>query len=108
MTDEERKRMMEFILEQQAQFAANIQQHNENFRRMEEERLRDAPRMAELRESFKTLVELSIKYDDRLDALDSSTGALERKMLSFEEAQRALARLVEKNTARLDKLESRP
>jgi hypothetical protein len=106
MTDEERRRMMEFILEQQAQFAANIQQHDENFRRMEEERIRERPRWAELRESFQTLVQLTIKYDERLDTLDSSTAALERKTLSFEEASRLLARLVEKNTTRLDKLES--
>lgn len=107
MTNDERKRMMEFILEQQAQFAANIQQHDENFRRMEEERLRDGPRMAELPESFRTLVELSIKYDERLDSLDSSTSALERKTLSLEDAHRKLAWLVEKNKVRLDRLESR-
>jgi hypothetical protein len=100
MTDEERQRLMEFILEQQAQLNASVQQ-------LDEERIRERPRMAELRESFKTLVQLSIKYDERLDTLDSSTGALERKTLSLEDAHKQLARLVEKNKVRLDKLESR-
>ena len=100
MTNEERQRMMEFILEQQAQLTASVQ-------RLDEERIRDRPRLADLRKSFQTLVQLSLKYDDRLDSLDSSTSTLERKISSFEEAQRLLARLVEKNTARLDKLESR-
>ena len=72
----------------------------------EEDAVRERAWRAELREFFKTLVQLSIKYDERLDSLDSSTSALERKILSFEDAQRVLARLVEKNTARLDKLES--
>jgi anti-sigma-K factor RskA len=52
MTDEERRRTMEFILEQQAQFAANIQRHEENFRQLEEERIRDRPRLARVEESF--------------------------------------------------------
>ena len=106
MTDEERRRMMEFILEQQAQLTASAQRHEEELQDLKKEAVRERPRMADLRESFKTLVQLSLKYDERLDSLDSSTSALERKILSFEEAQRLLARLVEKNTARLDKLES--
>lgn len=100
MTDEERKRTMDFILEHQAQFAASIQ-------RLDEERIRDRAQRSELRKSFKLLVELNLKNDERLDSLDSTTSTLERKIISFEEAQRVLARLVEKNRARLDKLESR-
>ena len=38
MTNEEMQRTMEFIVEQQAQFAANIQ-------RLQEERIRDTPRI---------------------------------------------------------------
>ena len=100
MTDEERKRTMDFILEHQVQFAASIQ-------RLEEERIRERAQRAEMRKFLKILVELNLKYDDRLDTLDSSTSALERKVLSFEDAQRKLAWLVEKNKVRLDKLESR-
>ena len=107
MTDEERKRTMEFLLEHQAQMAASVQRHDEEMQRLAQERIRDRAQRSELRKSFKILVELNLKNDERLDSLDSSTSALERKILSFEEAQRVLARLVEKNKARLDKLESR-
>ena len=98
MTNEERRRTMEFIVEQQAQFAANIQQHEENFRRMEEERIRDRPRMAELEKSFKILVDLCRIHDIRVDDVESRT-------TSLEEAVQVLDRLLKKNQARLDKLE---
>ena len=45
MTNQEIRKTMEFILEQQAQFAANIQ-------RLQEERARDNPRLTRLEESF--------------------------------------------------------
>lgn len=54
---------MEFILEQQAQFAANIQ-------RLQEERIRDNPRLTRLEESFQLLVGLAENTDKRLDKLD--------------------------------------
>jgi hypothetical protein len=54
MTNEEIQRTMEFILEQQAQFAANIQ-------RLQEERLSDGPRLNRLEESFQLLVQLAGK-----------------------------------------------
>jgi hypothetical protein len=44
MTNEEMQKTMEFILEHQAQFAVNIQ-------RLQEERIRDQPRLARLEES---------------------------------------------------------
>ncbi len=56
MTDEEMRRTMEFILQQQAQFAASIQ-------RLEEERARDQPRLKRLEDSFLILVQL-----EKLDA----------------------------------------
>ena len=98
MTDEERRRTMEFILEQQAQFAANVQQHEENFRRLEQERKRDRPRMAELRKSFQTLVELCRVHDIRVDDV-------EFRAITLEESVRRLDLLVKKNQARLDQLE---
>lgn len=64
MTNEEMQRAMEFIVEQQAQFAANIQ-------RLEEQRIRDTPRLARVEESFLLLVQLSQNADSRLDSLDS-------------------------------------
>lgn len=54
MTNEEIQRNMEFIVEQQAQFWASIQ-------RLEEERRRDAPRLARLEESLQVLVQLARK-----------------------------------------------
>jgi hypothetical protein len=51
MTNEEIQRTMEFILGHQAQFAANIQQ-------LQEERRRDNPRLVRLEESFQLLVQL--------------------------------------------------
>ena len=55
MTNEEMQKMMEFILEHQAQFAVNIQ-------RLQEERLADQPRLARLEESFQLLVQLARKH----------------------------------------------
>ena len=98
MTNEDRNRMMEFILEQQAQFAANIQRHEENLRRLEEERIRDRPRVAELQKSFQQLVELCRIHDVRVDDV-------EFRATTLEESVRRLDLLLKKNQARLDKLE---
>ena len=64
MTNEEMQRAMEFIIEHQAQFAASIQ-------RLQEERLRDAPRLARLEESFQLLVQLAQATDSRLDSVEA-------------------------------------
>jgi hypothetical protein len=58
-------RTMEFIVEQQAQFAANTQ-------RLQEERIRDNPRLTRLEESFQLLVQLAQTTDIRLDRLEST------------------------------------
>jgi hypothetical protein len=89
---------MEFILEQQAQFAANTQRHEENLRRLEEERVRDRPRMAELEQSFRTLVELCRIHDIRVDDV-------EVRATTLEESVRRLDLLLKKNQARLEQLE---
>jgi len=80
MTNEEIQRTMEFILEQQAQFAANIQ-------RLQEERIRDNPRLTRLEESFQLLVRLAENTDTRLDRLESSTSTLEGNMAALAAAQ---------------------
>ncbi len=69
MNNEEIQKTMEFILEQQAQFAANIQ-------RLQEERVRDSSRIRRLEESFQLLVQLAQSTDTRLDALESNMAAL--------------------------------
>jgi len=80
MTNEEIQRTMEFILGQQAQFAANIQ-------RLHEERIRDNPRLTRLEESFQLLVRLAENSDLRLDRLESSTSVLEANMAALAAAQ---------------------
>ena len=91
MTNEEVQRTMEFILEQQAQLNATVQ-------RLEEERLKDAPRIVRLEESFQILVQLAQTTDARLDSLESKTATLEQNdsrleanMSALAEAQRHLA-----------------
>jgi hypothetical protein len=62
MTNEEIEKTMQFILEQQAQFASN-------FQKMEEARLRDATRITRLEDSFQLLVQLAESHDERLVTL---------------------------------------
>ena len=71
---------MEFILGQQAQFVTNIQ-------RLQEERIRDNPRLTRLEESFQLLVRLAENSDTRLDRLESSTSSLEANMAALAAAQ---------------------
>lgn len=87
MTNEEMQRTMEFIVQQQAQFAANIQ-------RLQEERLSDRPRLSRLEQSFQLLVRLAQNTDIRLDrlgttttALGTTTSALESNMATLAAAQ---------------------
>jgi hypothetical protein len=80
MTDEEIRKTMEFILEQQAEFAANMQ-------RLQEERVRDTPRLTRLEESFLLLVQLARTTDARLDTIESKTNTLESNMAALAAAQ---------------------
>ena len=75
MTEEDIRKTMEFILEQQAQFAVNIQ-------RLQEERARDNARLARLEESFLLLVQLAQTTDSRLDRIESTTAAIESRIES--------------------------
>ena len=75
---------MEFILAQQAQFAANIQW-------LQEERIRDNPRLNRLEESFQLLVRLAENTDTRLDRLESGATALEANVSALEANMAALA-----------------
>lgn len=84
MTNEEFQRMMEFIVAQQAQFAANIQQ-------LQEERIRDNPRLARLEESFQLLVRLAENTDTRLDRPESNTSAPEANTSALDANMAALA-----------------
>ena len=80
MSNEEIQRTMEFILGQQAQFAANIQ-------KLQEEQIRDSPRLTRLEESFQLLVRLAESTDTRLDRLELNTSTLEANMAALATAQ---------------------
>ena len=80
MTNEEMQKTMEFILEHQAQFAVSIQ-------RLQEERVRDQPRLIRLEESFHLLVQLAQNTDARFDSLESNMVQLESYMVALAAAQ---------------------
>jgi len=88
MTNEDRQRTMDFILQQQAKFAASIEQ-------LEEERIRDRSRLAQLdkrfEESFQRLVALAEITDSRLDRLEGITNGLETRTSALETNMAALA-----------------
>jgi hypothetical protein len=84
MTNEERQRTIDFILQQQAKTAASIQ-------RLEEERIRDQPRQAELQKSFQTVVELLKIQESRLDRVEFKTDVLETRSTHLETNMAALA-----------------
>lgn len=113
MTNEEMHRTMEFILEQQAQFAASMQRMEEGFRRSEEERIRDQPRLARVEESFVVLVQLAENLDSRLDESDSRLDEVdaintdhESRIARVEESFVLLTKLALKSDSRLDSLEA--
>jgi len=83
MTNEDRQRTMDFILQQQAQFAASIQ-------RLEEERIRDQPRQAELQKSFQVVVDLLKIQESRLDRADSRSDRMEIDTAGVEQRTKAL------------------
>ena len=66
MTDEEMRRAMEFIVQQQSQYAARFD--------------RDESRLLRLEESFKILVELARGMDERLETTGQTIGMLSHTM----------------------------
>lgn len=117
MTNEEMQKTMEFILEHQAQFVVSNQ-------RLQEERVRDQPRLAQLEESFQLLVQLAQTSDSRFDSLeanlvqlaqasDSRLNTLEANQLrdqprraQLEESFQLLVQLAQASDSRFDILET--
>lgn len=64
MTGDEMERTMQFILEQQAQFMANIQI-------LQEQRARDAERLARSERAFVQLTELAVNANERMNEQDA-------------------------------------
>jgi chromosome segregation ATPase len=87
MTNEEMQKTMGFILEQQAQFAANIQ-------KLQEERTRDGSRIRRLEESFQLLVQLAQSTDTRLNILESNMATLAEAQAHTDERLSALIDVV--------------
>jgi DNA repair exonuclease SbcCD ATPase subunit len=87
MNSEEIQKTMEFILEQQAQFAANIQ-------KLQEERMHDGSRIKRLEESFQLLVQLAQSTDTRLDTLESNMATLAEAQTHTDERLSALIDIV--------------
>jgi hypothetical protein len=59
MTDEERQRQMDFIVNQQAQFAANMQLSDERIRRLEETQQRAEEKWARTEEGIRSLLAIA-------------------------------------------------
>jgi hypothetical protein len=98
MTNEEIQRTMEFILEQQAQFAASIQ-------RAEEQRIRDTPRLTRLEESFQSLTELAQITDWRLDRLEEHQIYDNERLTNLEDSYQLLIQIAQNSEGRLDRIE---
>jgi hypothetical protein len=63
MISDDMERTMQFILEQQAQFMANIQI-------LQEQRVRDAERLARVERAFVQLTELAVSANERMNEQD--------------------------------------
>jgi hypothetical protein len=90
---------MEFILEHQAQFAVSIQ-------RLQEERVRDQPRLAQLEESFQLLVQLGQTSDSRFDSLEANQVRDQLRQTRLEESFQLLVQLGQTSDSRFDSLEA--
>ncbi len=88
MTDEERQRMMDFILQQQAQFAAGMQ-------RLEEADARASVRMDRLE---RTLILMARRFRRERRDLRERINALIDSQMRTDEAVRSLTAATERNT----------
>ncbi|HWS87235.1 MAG TPA: hypothetical protein VN282_09740 [Pyrinomonadaceae bacterium] len=115
MTDEERQRTMDFILQQQAQITAGMQRFEEGMQKLEEADARASRRLdrlertvvlmaqqfrrerRDLRERIGALVDARVKADERHAHLDEKMNALIDSQIRTEEALRSLAAVTERN-----------
>ena len=77
MTNEEMHRAMEFIIQQQAQYAARFERDEAQYAARFE---RDEARLARLEESFTMLVELARGADERQDTIGETMATLSHTM----------------------------
>ncbi|MEK6321172.1 MAG: hypothetical protein AABN33_05755 [Acidobacteriota bacterium] len=88
MTDEEMHRAMEFIIQQQAQYAARIE--------------KDEPRLAKVEESFTMLVELARRRDVRPNTIGHRFDNDESRVARLEESFTMLVELARRMDERRD------
>jgi hypothetical protein len=123
MTDEERQRTMDFIVQQMAQLAASAQRNEEGRRRREQKDSRRDVSIAQIRrllartiwerrrdrtdwnERMAALANAQVRADERQVLLDEKMNALidaqlrtEEAMRSLKEAMRSLAAATERNS----------
>ena len=87
MTDEERQRQMEFILDTLARLTATTSQLAEMQKRADECWARDQGRLGRLEQSYVMLIELAQRHEERLDENDT-------RAANFSAALAELRRLV--------------
>ncbi|MGB7923336.1 MAG: hypothetical protein WCF57_08830 [Pyrinomonadaceae bacterium] len=80
MTNEEMERMVQFILEQQAQSTVKVDRITEKIDKLAAAQLRYDARTARLEESFLILVQLAQSTDERLDEVDRKMSDVSDKM----------------------------
>jgi hypothetical protein len=90
MTEEERQRQMEFILDTLARLTAKTDQLTDLQAAEREGSVRDRARLVRLEESFVVLTELASRHEERLDQND-------RRWVRLEESIAELRRLTEGN-----------
>jgi len=91
VTNEERERQMEFILDSLARLTVNTGQLLEAQERDRAAQERDRARTARLEESFLVLIELASRHEERLDAGD-------RRAANMETAIAELRRMIDKDS----------
>lgn len=102
MTDEERQRTMDFILQQQGQFAAGMQKFEEGMQRLEEADARASKRLDRLE---RTMVLMARQFRrerrdlrERMTALVDAQIRTEESVTRMEDAIRSLTATTERNS----------
>ena len=108
MTDEERQRTMDFILQQQAQFAASMQKVEEGMQRFEEgmQRLEEADARASRRldRLERTLILMAQRFRRERQDLRERITALVDAQMRTDEGIRSLTTATERNNRDIEAL----
>lgn len=102
MTPEQIERTMQFILEQQAQFAANIQIHDERLARIEQGLVRHDQAIAALTTRLDAVTTRLEAVTTRLDAATDLVGRLAQAGITLDSKMAELAAAQKETTERLN------